>query len=109
MFANPQKNRHFNHTTMVSKTTEYYRTHPKARKKKNEYQAEFNKKPEQVKKRVENITHNREHDKKYGKESRKGKDASHTKNGIVYKPSSVNRGSKSDMAGDKRARGSKKK
>lgn len=94
---------------MVSRTAKYYQTHPEARKKKNAYQAEFNKKKEQVEKRVENITHNREHDKKYGKASRKGKDASHTKNGIVYKPSSVNRGSKSDMAGDKRARGSKRK
>lgn len=93
---------------MVSRTAKFYQTHPKARKKKNEYQKEYNKKPEQVEKRVELIQHNREHDKKYGKESRKGKDASHTKNGIVYKKSSVNRGSKSDTAGDRRARGSKR-
>jgi len=37
-----------------------------------------------------------------------GKDASHTKNGVVMKKASVNRGSKSDTAGDKRARGGKK-
>lgn len=94
---------------MVSKTTEYYRTHPKARKKKQEYQAEYNKKPEQVDKRVELKRENREHDRKYGKESRKGKDLSHTSHGLVYKSRSANRGSKSDTAGDRRARGGKKK
>lgn len=38
-------------------------------------------------------------------------DMSHTKNGVVKKPRSVNRGSSSDMPGDKKARGkgSKKK
>ena len=94
---------------MVSRTAKYYHTHPEARKKKAEYDKEFNKKPEQRKKRSELTQINREHDKKYGKESRRGKDASHTKNGIVYKKSSVNRGSKSDTAGDRRARGGKKK
>lgn len=94
---------------MVARSTEYYRTHPKARKKKAEYDKEFNKKPEQVKKRVELKRENREHDEKYGKKSRQGKDLSHTSKGLVYKPKSVNRGSKSDTAGDKRARGGKKK
>jgi hypothetical protein len=94
---------------MVSRTAKYYHTHPAARKKKAEYDKEFNKKPEQRAKRTELTQHNREHDKKYGKASRKGKDASHTKSGIVYKKSSVNRGSKSDSAGDRRARGSKKR
>ena len=94
---------------MVSRTAKFYHTHPEARKKKAEYDKEFNKKPEQRKKRSELTQINREHDKKYGKESRRGKDASHTKNGIVYKKSSVNRGSKSDTAGDRRARGGKKK
>lgn len=94
---------------MVSRTAKYYHTHPEARKKKAEYDKEFNKKPEQRKKRSELTQINREHDKKYGKESRRGKDASHTSHGIVYKKSSVNRGSKSDTAGDRRARGGKKK
>lgn len=94
---------------MVSRTAQYYRTHPKARAKHNAYQKEYNKKPEQVEKRTELIQHNREHDRKYGKASRQGKDASHTKNGIVYKKSSVNRGSKSDTAGDRRARGGKRR
>jgi len=94
---------------MVSRSAKYYRTHPEARKKKAEYDSEFNKKPEQVKKRVELKKKNREHDKKYGKKSREGKDLSHTSHGLVYKSKSVNRGSKSDTAGDRRARGGKKK
>ncbi len=94
---------------MVSKTTEYYRTHPKAREKKKKYDAEFEKKPEQVKKRVELKRENREHDEKYGKASRKGKDLSHTSHGLVYKSVASNRGSKSDTAGDRRARGGKKR
>lgn len=94
---------------MASRSAEYYRTHPKAREKKKKYDTEFEKKPEQVKKRVELKRENEEHDKKYGKASRKGKDLSHTSHGLVYKKSSTNRGSKSDTAGDRRARGGKKK
>lgn len=94
---------------MASRSAEYYRTHPKAREKKKEYDVKFNSKPEQVKKRTELAKANKAHDKKYGKASRKGKDLSHTKNGLVYKSISGNRGSKTDTAGDRRARGSKKR
>ena len=94
---------------MVSRTTKYYRTHPKAREKKKVYDTEFNKKPSQRAKRSELTTKNREHDKKYGKASRIGKDLSHTSHGLVYKSVSTNRGSKSDSAGDRRARGRKTK
>lgn len=94
---------------MVSKSAQYYRTHPKARAKKKEYDSKFEKKKEQVEKRVELKRENREHDKKYGKKSREGKDLSHTSHGLVYKSRSANRGSKSDTAGDRRARGGKKK
>lgn len=94
---------------MVCKTTQYYRTHPKSVAKKLKYDSEFEKKPSQVKKRIELGNKNREHDAKYGKSSRKGKDLSHTANGLVYKKSSVNRGSKTDSSGDRRARGTKKK
>lgn len=94
---------------MVSRTARYYHTHPEARKKKAEYDAEFEKKPEQKKKRVELRRKNRQHDKKYGKASRAGKDLSHTSHGLVYKSRSANRGSKSDTAGDRRARGGKSK
>lgn len=92
---------------MVCRTTRYYRTHPRARRKKAAYDKKFNQKPEQRRKRSELTIKNRQHDKKYGKASRRGKDLSHTKNGLVYKKSSANRGSKSDSAGDRRARGSK--
>jgi hypothetical protein len=94
---------------MVSKSAKYYRTHPEARSKKAEYDTKFNRKPEQVKKRTELARANAEHDRKYGKASRKGMDLSHTKNGLVYKKSSVNRGSKTDAPGDRRARGGKKR
>jgi FKBP-type peptidyl-prolyl cis-trans isomerase len=93
---------------MVGKTAQYYRTHPKAREKKKEYDTEFNKKPSQVAKRTELAKKNREHDKKYGKASRQGKDLSHTSRGLVYKSVAANRGSKSDTAGDRRARGRKR-
>lgn len=93
----------------MGKTADYYRTHPKAREKKKQYDTEFEKKKEQREKRSELAKKNREHDKKYGKTSREGKDLSHTSHGLVYKPRAVNRGSKSDTAGDRRARGGKKR
>ena len=94
---------------MVCRTAKFYRTHPEARAKHRAYQKKYNATPEQRKRRAELIKVNREHDKKYGKASRTGKDASHTSRGIVYKKSSVNRGSKTDTAGDRRARGGKKR
>lgn len=90
---------------MVSKSAKYYQTHPAARARKAVYDKRFESSPSQKAKRRELARHNAEHDKKYGAASRKGKDASHTKSGIRYKPSSINRGSKTDMAGDRRARG----
>jgi hypothetical protein len=45
--------------------------------------------------------------KKLGLKPGNPNDASHTKNGVVAKHKSKNRGSKSDMPGDKRARGGK--
>jgi len=91
----------------LSSSAEYYKKNPEARKKKQKYDAKLNKRPEQVKSRVE-TNKARRHAKKAGKNI-KGKDASHTKSGIRFKESSKNRGSKSDSAGDKRARGGKKK
>lgn len=90
---------------MVSKSAKYYQEHPLARKRKAMYDTKFESSPSQKAKRRELARHNAEHDKKYGAASRKGKDASHTSSGIRYKPTSVNRGSKSDMPGDRRARG----
>jgi hypothetical protein len=90
----------------MKKTAKYYKENPEANAKKLEYQKEYNKKPEQRKKRGELVKINRDKGT-YGNGD--GLDASHTKNGIVMKKASKNRGSKSDTPGDKRARGSKKK
>lgn len=90
---------------MVSESARYYHNHPAARERKKKYDSKFESSPSQKKKRRELAKFNAAHDKKYGAASRKGMDASHTKSGIRYKPSSVNRGSKTDMAGDRRARG----
>lgn len=89
-----------------SKSAKYYAKNPKARKKKNATTKKINKRPEQVKKRVE-CNAARRKAKASGKNI-KGKDASHTSKGIVFKKSSTNRGSKKDSAGDRRARGGKK-
>lgn len=90
---------------MVSESAKYYQEHPLARKRKAMYDTNFESSPAQKAKRRELARHNAAHDKKYVAASRKGMDASHTKSGIRYKPSSVNRGSKTDMAGDRRVRG----
>lgn len=90
---------------MVSLSAQFYRTHLEARLCKKRYDTKFESSPSQKVKRRELARHNAAHDKKYGAASRNGMDASHTKSGIRYKPSSVNRGSKSDMPGDRRARG----
>lgn len=89
---------------MASRTAEYYRTHPRARRRKHQTDKRINARPEQKAKRRELGRKNYAHDKKYGKGSRKGKDLSHTKNGLRYKSVSENRGSKSDTRGDRNAR-----
>ena len=89
----------------MKETAKYYKDNPKSKAKKDAYQKEYNKKPEQVKKRVELNKVNRDRGT-YGNGD--GLDMSHTKNGIVKKKASVNRGSKKDAPGDVRARGKKK-
>lgn len=84
-------------------SAKYYASNPKARKKKLEYDKEFQKSPAQVKKRVELNKFNRE---KGTAGNGDGKDAAHKGGKIVgFKKASANRGSKSDSPGDKRARG----
>lgn len=90
---------------MVARSTRYYRTHPEARKRKYQTDKKINARPEQKAKRRELGRKNYETDKKKGKSWRKGKDLCHTKNGLRYKPRSVNRGSKTDTKGDRNARG----
>jgi hypothetical protein len=89
----------------MKKTAKYYKENPEAKAKKDAYQKEYNKKPSEVKKRVELNKVNRERGT-YGNGD--GLDMAHTKSGIVKKKASINRGSKSDSPGDKRARGKKK-
>lgn len=88
-----------------SKSAKYYAKNPAARKKKAATDTKINARPEQVKKRVE-ANRTRRKAKASGKNVT-GMDASHTKNGMVFKKTSVNRGSTSDSAGDRRARGKK--
>jgi len=89
-----------------SKTSKYYASNPEARKKRLEYQKAYNKKKSEVKKRMEL---NKENHRRGTYGNGDGLDVSHTKNGTKLKKASANRGSKSDMPGDKRARGGKKK
>lgn len=88
-----------------SKTSKYYASNPEARKKRLEYQATFNKKPDQVKKRVELNALNRKNHSSGKSTVGDKKDVAHTRNGVRLKSESKNRGSSSDMPGDKIARG----
>lgn len=91
---------------MAGRTSEYYKTHPEARKKRLEYQAEYNKRADQLKKRIELNKINRDRGQ-YGDGD--GKDMSHKRNGrVIEESASKNRGSRSNMPGDRRARGKKK-
>lgn len=92
----------------MSRSTEYYRTHPEARRRKARTDKKINARPEQKAKRRELGRKNYEIDKKKGKSYRKGKDLSHTKGGLRYKSVKANRGSKGDTAGDRKARGGKR-
>jgi len=91
---------------MKGKTQRFYDKNPKAAAKKKAYDTKFEKKPSQVAKRKELIKVQRKRNI-YGKMG--GFDLAHTASGLVKKKASVNRGSKSDQPGDKRARGRKKK
>lgn len=89
------------------KTQTYYDNNPDARAVKAKKDKEINARPEQRKKRSELSVKRRKliADGKIKKGD--DRDLSHTKNGLVLKHKSVNRGSKSDTNGDKRARGKK--
>ena len=93
---------------IMGRSTEYYRTHPEARKKKAKKDKEINSRPEQLAKRRELAKKNYWTDKRKGKKNRKGKDLAHTVKGLRYKSVKANRGSNSDTKGDKNARGGKK-
>lgn len=87
-------------------SADYYKANKESLEKKRAYQREYNKKPDQVKKRVELASANRKAGT-YGNGD--GKDVSHKPGGrTVMEKASKNRGAKT-MPGDKRARGGKKK
>ena len=90
------------------KTALHYASNPKSAEKHRAYQAKYNKKPEQVKKRVELNKKNLANHKAGKSRVGDGKDVAHTKGGLTLKKASVNRGSKTDSPGDVRARGGKK-
>lgn len=91
---------------MAGRTSEYYKSHPEARKKRLAYQAKYNKQEEQLQKRIEL---NRENRKRGSYADHDGKDLSHHKSGrFTEKIASKNRGDRNDMPGDRRARGKKK-
>ena len=81
----------------MKKTAKYYSENPEARKVKLAYQKEYNKKPEQRKKRAELVKVNREADKKGI--DRTGKDYDHSVKKHVK--SSTNRGRNSKNGGTK--------
>lgn len=87
---------------MSGRTAKFYKDNPDSRKKRLAYQAEYNKQDREVKKRVELNAENRKRGT-YGNGD--GKDVAHTKSGTKLQKASVNRGSRTAMPGDKRARG----
>ncbi len=89
----------------VKKTAKFYATHPESKAKKAAYDKKNDARPERKARRAELVKINRDKGT-YGNGD--GKDWSHTSKGMVMKKASVNRGSKSDTAGDRRARGSKR-
>lgn len=86
---------------MPGRTAKYYASNPEARKKRLEYQKEYNKQDREVKKRVELTKINREADK--NGVNRNGKDYDHAVGKHVK--SSINRGraEKSRLKGSKRS------
>lgn len=88
----------------MKKSAKYYAANPVAKAKKAAYDKKNDATPERRERRAELVKINRDKGT-YGNGD--GKDWSHTKKGVVMKKASVNRGSKSDSAGDKRARGGK--
>lgn len=86
---------------MPGRTAKYYAKNPDSRKKRLEYQREYNKQEREVKKRVELNKINRDADKRGV--DRKGKDYDHAVG--KYVKSSINRGraEKSRLKGSKRS------
>lgn len=90
-------------------SAEYYRDNKESYAKKLAKQKEINKKPSEVKKRVELTKINREAQKRGNGKVGDGKDVSHQPGGgTKMEDASKNRGSNSNRPGDRRARPKKK-
>lgn len=91
----------------MKKSAKYYHENPDALEHKREYQRKYNKRADQVDKRVELTRENRRRGTMGDKIGpRAGKDLSHHKSGrFTYQSPSDNRGSNDAMPGDERARG----
>jgi hypothetical protein len=92
----------------MKKSAAYYKANPEAKAKKAAYDKKNDATPERRERRAELVKINRDHQKSGKGKVGDGMDASHTKNGIVLKKASINRGSKTDSKGDIKARGGKK-
>jgi len=91
----------------LSRTAKYYRKNKAARKKRQAYQAKYNKKKSSIRQRVRD---NRENRKKGTYGNYDGLDVSRKRGGrYVLESEKKNRGSKSNTPGDRRARGYKGK
>lgn len=90
---------------MASKSAEYYRKNPRARKKKSVYDKKLNATTKQKKKRAD-CNRKRRAAKRAGKNI-KNMDYDHGSKRFIS--SSKNRGKKSGTSGDKRARGGGKR
>lgn len=94
----------------MKKTAKHYRDSPSSYAKKLEYDKEYNKKPKNVKKRVELNKYNREAQAEGRAKKGDGKDIRHVDGKIVgFISASKNRASRTDSIGDRRSRGGKKK
>ena len=82
-------------------SAKYYRRNKAARTKKAATDKRINARSDQKRKRVQLVKERR----KRGVYGKGGNDIAHTKNGLRSKSVKANRGSKSDSAGDVRARG----
>jgi len=93
--------------SQLSKSAKHYRDNPASRKRKASADKEINAREEQKQKRRELAKKNYEADKRGV--NRKGKDASHQKDGsIKYESVKKNRGNGKNTQGDRNARGKKK-
>lgn len=93
----------------MGKTADYYKKNSKAKARKAEYDRKYNSKPKRKKYRRK-LAKKRYHDAKKGNsKAKKGSGYDYDHGSKRYVKASTNRGKTSGTAGDKRARGKKRK